>query len=240
MTNEASTNTQNESLSKLEAGIELHETRLAKLEKTINKQNETIGRLEADIEFHETRQNGTVSKLYTDIEFHKTGLAKLETSIDKQNATLGKMEVDIEFQEKRLAQLETNFIMENVTLETHSQKIAKLHSDQLHNNEIFTNLTFRVLRLETAIIEKQTSCVELENRLIQLGSDMNRTQADIKDNGNKIRLFEENITAEMAFSKNQSTRMNQLVSDVKSIQDVVKDYNETVAKLKVNMIFNRT
>ena len=239
VTNEANIDKQNESLSKLEAGIELHMARLAKLEKSINKQNETIDRLETDIEFHETRQNKTVSKLYADIEFHETGLAKLETSIEKQNATFGKIEVDIEFHTNRLAQLETNFIMENVTLETHSQNIAKLRSDQLHNNEIITNLTFKVLRLETAI-EKQTSCEELENRLIQLGSDINRTQADVKDNGNKIRLFEENITAEMAFTKNQSTRMNQLESDVKSIQDIVKDYNETVEKLKVNMNFDIT
>ena len=239
VTNEASIDKQNESLSKLETGIELHETRLAKLEKSINKQNETVGRLEADIEFHDTRQNKTVSKLYADIEFHETDLAKLETSIEKQNATLSKMEVDIEFHENRLAQLETNFILENVTLETHSQTIAKLRSDQLHNNEIITNLTFRVLRLETAI-EKQNSCEELEIRLIQLGSDINRTQADVKENGNEIRLFEENITAEMALSKNQSTRMNQLESDVKSIQDIVRDYNETVEKLKVNMNFNRT
>ena len=235
VTNEASIDKQNESLSKLESGIDLHETRLAKLEESINKQNETIGRQETDIEFHETKQNKTVSKLYADIEFHETRLAKLETSIEKQNATLGKIEVDIEFHENRLAQLETNFIMENVTLETHSQNIAKLRSDQLHNNEIITNLTFRVLRLEAAI-EKQSSCEELENGLIQLGSDINRTQADVKDNSNKIRLFEENITAEMAFSKNQSTRMNQLESDVKSIQDIVKDYNETVEKLKVNRI----
>ena len=199
---------------------------------TLNTLNDTVVANEANID----KQYESLAKLEADIEFHETRLSKLETSIDKQKATLGKMEVDIESNGNRLAKLETHFIIENVSLETHSPEIAKLHSDQLNKSEIIKNLTFRVMHLETEI-EKQISCEELENRFFQLESDINRTQADIKDNGNDMRLIKENITAEMAFSKTQSKKMNQLESDVKSIQVTVKDYNVTVEKLKVNMHF---
>ena len=207
--NEANIDKQNQSLSKLEAGIELHETRLAKLEKSINKQNETIGRLEADIGLHETRQNQTIVQ----------------------------MEANIEFQQTRLAQLETSVILENVTLNTHSFELAKLHSDQLNDRSIITNHTSRILHLEIVEAEKQNSSEELNKRLMQLVSDTDKAQADIKDNSFNIRLLEENVTVVRTISNNQSTRMNELESKLNSIQISVKDYNGTVETLKVTIQF---
>ena len=60
MTNQANIDQHIEIIGKVEADIEFHETRFAKLGTSIDKQNETISRMEANIEFHETRQNGTV------------------------------------------------------------------------------------------------------------------------------------------------------------------------------------
>ena len=209
MTNEANIDTQYESLSKLEAGIELHETRLAQLEKSIDKQNETIGRLEADIELHDTRQNQTI----------------------------GQMQANIEFQETRLAQLETSVILENVTLEIHSFELAKLQSDHLNDRSIITNHTSRILRLEIVDAEEQTSTIELDNRLVQLVSDSDKAQADIKDNSFNIRLLEESVTAASTISNHQSTRMNELESKLISIQISVQDYNGTVETIKVTIQF---
>ena len=209
MTNEANIDKQNESLSKLEAGIELHETRLAKLEKSIDKQNETIDRLDADIELHETRQNQTIDQ----------------------------MEANIEFYETRLAQIETRVILENVTLETQSFELAKLHSDQLNDRSIITNHTSRILRLEIVDAEKQTSTIELDNRLVQLVSDTDKAQADIKDNSFNIRLLKENVTVETTIFNNQITRINELESKLNSIQNSVKDYNGTVETIKVTIQF---
>ena len=209
MTNEANIDKQNESLSKLEAVIDLHETRLAQLEKSFNKQNETICRLEADIELHGTRQNQTI----------------------------GKVKANIEFQETRLAQLETSVMVENVALETHSFELAKLHSDQLNDRSIITNHTSRILRLERVYAENQNSSEELDNRLMQLVSDTDRAKADIKDNSFNIRLLEENVTAATTISNHQSTRMNELESKLISIQISVKDYNGTVETIKVTIQF---
>ena len=209
MTNEANIDKQNESLSKLEAGIELHETRLAKLEKSIDKQNETIDRLDADIELHETRQNQTIDQMEANIEFHET----------------------------RLAQIETRVILENVTLETQSFELAKLHSDQLNDRSIITNHTSRILRLEIVEAEKQNSSEELDNRLMQLVLDTDKAQADIKDNSFNIRLLEENVTAATTISNHQSTRMNELESKLISIQISVQDYNGTVETIKVTIQF---
>ena len=207
--NEANIDKQNQSLSKLEAGIELHETRLAKLEKSIKKQNETIGRLEANIELHETRQNQRIVQ----------------------------MEANIEFQQTRLAQLETSVILENVTLNTHSFELAKLHSDQLNDRSKITNHTSRILRLEIVEAEKQNSSEELNKRLMQLVSDTDKAQSDIKDNSFNIRLLEENVTVARTISNNQSTRMHELESKLNSMQISVKDYNGTVETLKVTIQF---
>ena len=143
-------------------------------------------------------------------------------ALETQNDTLktneeitSQLEAHIEFHETRLTKLETPEVINNATLETHSAELAKLHTDQFNDREMTTKLTFRVLRLET-VVEKQNSSEELENRLIPLGSDINRTHVDIKENGDKIRLLEKNIT---------------------SIKDIVNDYNETVENLKVNIHF---
>ena len=209
MTNEAKIDKQNESLSKLEAGIELHETRLAKLEKSIDKQNETIDRLEADIELHETRQNQTIDQMEASIEFHET----------------------------RLARIETRVILENATLETQSFELAKLHSDQLNDRSIITNHTSRILRLEIVEAEKQNSSEELDNRLMQLVSDTDKAQADIKDNSFNIRLLEENVTAATTISNHQITRINELESKLISIKISVQDYNGTVEAIQVTIQF---
>ena len=145
------------------------------------------------------------------------------------------MEASIEFHETRLAQIETRVIKENVTLETQSFELAKLHSDQLNDRSIITNHTSRILRLEIVEAEKQNSSEELENRLMQLVSDTDKAQADIKDNSFNIRLLEENVTAATTVSNHQSTRMNELESKLISIQISVQDYNGTVETIQVTI-----
>ena len=99
----------------------------------------------------------------------------------------------------------------NATLVAHISEVAKLQSDQHNDIYLTTNLTFRVMRLET-VVEKQNYSEELENRLIQLVLNINKLQSDIKENVNEINVLNENIT---------------------SIQDIVNDFNETFEKIKV-------
>ena len=132
-------------------------------------------------------------------------------SLNNNEETIHQLEANIEIHDTRLTKLETNDIMNHATLVAHISEVAKLQSDQLNDRDITTNLTFRVLRLET-VVEKQNYSEELENRVIQLVLNINKLQTDIKENGNEINVLNENIT---------------------SIQDIVNDFNETLEKVKV-------
>ena len=177
-------------LTELETDMNAHQNAINQLSRGVSEFNDTVEQLVA----LETQQNDTMNT---------------------NEEIISRLEADIELHDTRLKKLETRDIRNNVTLETHSSELAKLHRDQSNDREMTTNLTFRVERLET-VEERQRPSEELENRLIQLGSDINRTQVDIKGNDDKIRLLEENIT---------------------SIIDIVNGYNKTVETVKVNKQF---
>ena len=131
----------------------------------------------------------------------------------------------------RLVKLETNQMAANVS-------ITELQSDQYNDRETIMNNTFRVTRLET-IMDNQTSSADLEDRLIYLESDINKTQSDIEDNKSKISVLGRNMTDFMAFTNDQLLRKDKIESNISLIQDTLKTYNETVEKLKVKNDLNR-
>ena len=117
-------------------------------------------------------------------------------------------------------------------LKTLTVRTNDIETDQFNDREIIKNNTLRVLRLET-VIDSQTLSAELDDKLIHLESDINKTQSDIKDNKVKINVLEENIASVMAFSNDQLQRNNEMESKFTSSQDTINNYNETVETLKV-------
>ena len=111
-------------------------------------------------------------------------------------------------------------------------RMNDIETDQFNDREMIKNNTLRVLRLET-VIDSQTLSAELDDKLIHLESDINKTQSDIKDNKVKINVLEENITSVMTFTNDQLQRNNEMESKLTLIQDTINNYNETVETLKV-------
>ena len=137
---------------------------------------------------------------------------------------------DAQMLQIRLVKLETNQMAANVS-------ITELQSGQYNDRETIMNNTFRVTRLET-IMDNQTSSADLEDRLIYLESDINKTQSDIEDNKSKISALGRNMTEIMAFTNDQLLRNDKIESNISLIQDTLKTYNETVEKLKVKNDLN--
>ena len=126
----------------------------------------------------------------------------------------------------RMTSLETNLMLTNATL-------AQLQTDQLNNVKMITNHTSRVMHLETSI-EKLSSTAGLENRLILLESDLNETKTDIEENSIMIQMLEMNDTIFRAFIDNQLQRNNEFETNLSSIYEAYKNYNESVGRIKVN------
>ena len=154
-------------------------------------------------------------------------------SLTISSQTLGSLEVDIDRHESKLAELDAIFVMALPNIDSELQKIK---SDQLNNRDIITNNTLNILQLQ-AVSERQNSSEDLDLRLIKLESDMNTTHDAIEDISFKIRELEANMTTELAFSKNQSIRINELEANLIMVEDIAKDYNDTAARLKVNVVF---
>ena len=126
----------------------------------------------------------------------------------------------------RMTSLETNLMLTNATL-------AQLQTDQLKQVKMITNHTSRVMHLETSI-EKLSSTAGLENRLILLESDLNETKTDIEENSSMIQMLEMNDTIFRAFIDNQLQRNNEFETNLSSIYETYKNYNESVDRIKVN------
>ena len=128
--------------------------------------------------------------------------------------------------------LDKQFETTQDVLKTLTVRTNDIKTDQFNDREMIKNNTLRVLRLET-VIDSQTLSTELDDKLIHLESDINKTQSDIKDNKVKINVLEENITSFNTFSNDQLQRNNEIESKLTSIQDTIYNYNETVETLKV-------
>ena len=128
--------------------------------------------------------------------------------------------------------LDKQFETTQDVLKTLTVRTNDIETDQFNDREMIKNSTLRVLRLET-VIDSQTLSAELEDKLIHLESDINKTQSDLKDNKIKINVLEENITSVMLFSNDQLQRNSEMESKLTSIQDTINNYNQTVETLKV-------
>ena len=128
--------------------------------------------------------------------------------------------------------LDKQFETTQDVLKTLTVRTNDIETDQFNDREMIKNNTLRVLRLET-VIDSQTLSAELEDKLIHLESDINKTRSDIKDNKVKINVLEENNTSIMAFSNDQLQRNKEMESKLTSIQDTINNYNEAVETLKV-------
>ena len=126
----------------------------------------------------------------------------------------------------RLTSLEINLMLTNATL-------TQLQTDQLNNEKMITNHTSRVMHLETTI-GNLISSAKLENRLLQLEFDLNETKTDIGENSIMIQMLEMNDTTFRAFTDDQLQRNNGFETQLSSIYDAYKNYNETMGKIKVN------
>ena len=128
--------------------------------------------------------------------------------------------------------LDKQFETTQDVLKTLTVRTNDIETDQFNDREIIKNNSLRVLRLET-VIDSQTLSAELDDKFINLESDINKTQSDIKDDKVKINVLEENITSVMAFSNDQLQRNNEIESKFTSIQNTINNNNETVETLKV-------
>ena len=127
----------------------------------------------------------------------------------------------------RLVKLETNQQL------THAS-IDELQSDEYKDKEMIENNTLRIVSVETAVDNHQVFTTNLEAIVIQLESNINRTQSDVGDTNHKISLLGNNVTSLVEFSEDQLQHNIEFVSNLTAIRDTIKDYNETIERIKVN------
>ena len=188
-------------------------------------QNVSIRILELETDRNE--HNNVIHALTKDVSYLNETLMQVADEEIYQNQSFNTNEDEMSLSyHTRMTSLEINLMLTNATL-------AQLQTDQLNNEKTITNHTSRVIHLETTI-ENLNSSAKLENKLLQLESDLNETKTDIEENSIMIQMLEMNDTTFRAFTDDQLQRNNGFETQLSSIYDAYKNYNGTMGKIKVN------
>ena len=180
-----------------------------------------------ELETDRNKHNNAIHVLTKYVSYLNETLMQVADEENYQNHSINKNEEAMSLSyHARMTSLETNLMLINATL-------AQLQADQLNNEKTIRNHTSRVMHLETTI-ENLISSEEMENRLLQLESDLNETKTDIEENSIMIQMLEMNDTIFKAFTDNQLQRNNGFETNLSSIYEAYTNYSETVGRIKVN------
>ena len=155
-------------------------------------------------------------------------------SFQASSSQLTQLEEDILLQDVRITVLETNaYTMYNTSEASNSTRIANLESVQTANqNRIFNN-TFRIKQLETLLYEQNANLSKGSIRITDLESELAKDIERGNVTSKRLRLLEEDMTAELAISQNHSTLLNQIDSAIIAVKDLVKNQNDAIDDLQI-------